>query len=425
MKKKQPAVRQQYSFIKAILISTSIFSFIVLPNYAISANDEVKISKQNEASNTGEILPKEDYNVQTKKSNNGSRMWITQIKNAKIGVGFPEDEATNGKMEYTTAPEYAQKHGLPVVSNASRFSYNKSGAVATSGKLQGKRMHQGKVFARNWNDTYTSYMTIANDNKTLGSAPNNVNLQDGDFEEVLAGCYPLIENGKPVARPIVEAKYKEGLGAQPRQIIYQLNDGTYGLMTIAGRSDSDIGASYEDMITEVQKIGNVKFAYNLDGGGSASTVIDGQLMNPVGDQRSPDGRPLGDFIYFYSDKLAKDPVSSKVTTPMPDKPTATAKINADGTVDITVKGVAGATVSIKTTDGKTELGTGTIGSDGTVKIKLSKDSAKSDVDVTQKIYSMTSDKYSLAVTDVPTKSSSSTGSGPLTWLDQLIDILSA
>lgn len=258
-----------------------------------------------------EILPKDSWRVITGKTGNGSRYWRTEIKNAKIGVGFAHDIATGDISEYETTQEFAKRHNLPVVSNASRFSYNASGAVATKGKPQAKRMHKGKVFARNWNDNYTQYLTIEDDGKTLGVKPNGVDFKNGEFEEVLLAFYPLFEDGEPSARPVVDTKYESELSEQPRQILYQLQDNTFGILTISARVDGDKGASYEQMIEELQKIGNVKFAYNLDGGGSAANVIEGEMLNPTFDPRSPDGRPVQDFIYFYSDQI-EDPVTSTV-----------------------------------------------------------------------------------------------------------------
>ncbi|MBS0949204.1 phosphodiester glycosidase family protein [Weissella minor] len=406
MKMKKPVIVKSQCVVQTILISSSIFGYSIFHDYGISANDQVKSLKVN--ATKSEILPKTDYSVKTGKSVNGSRMWNTQIKHAKMGVGFPNDEATNDIMSYETVPEFAKRHDLPVVSNASRFSYNATGDAAAEGKAWGERMHGGKVFAQNYKDSYSQYLTLNNDGKTLGSKPNSKKFNNGDYQDVLLGFFPLIENGKAVEKPIVPEKNISILQAQPRQIIYQLNDGSFGLITIGGRYDGDKGATYEEMIAELQKIQNVKFAYNLDGGGSSSTVIEGEMVNPVFDSRTPKGRPVGDFIYFYSDKL-KDPVNSKLKSTMPDKPTATTKTNADGTAEVIVKGVTGATVNVKTTDGKKLLGTGKIDSNGHVTIKLEKGLEKSKVNITQINSGLTSEQLEITI-DEATKTDSPSSS---------------
>ncbi|WP_419154721.1 phosphodiester glycosidase family protein [Weissella minor] len=407
MTMKKPVIVKSQCVVQTILISSSIFGYSIFHDYGISANDQVKSLKVN--ATKSEILPKTDYSVKTGKSVNGSRMWNTQIKHAKMGVGFPNDEATNDIMSYETVPEFAKRHDLPVVSNASRFSYNATGDAAAEGKAWGERMHDGKVFAQNYKDSYSQYLTLNNDGKTLGSEHNGKKFNNGDYQDVLLGFFPLIENGKAVEEPAVPAKNISILQAQPRQIIYQLNDGSFGLITIGGRYDGDKGATYDEMIAELRKIQNVKFAYNLDGGGSSSTVIDGKMVNPVFDSRTPKGRPVGDFIYFYSDKLA-DPVNSKLKSTMPEKLTATTKTNADGTAEVIVKkGVTGATVNVKTTDGKKLLGTGKIDSNGHVTIKLEKGLEKSKVNITQVKSGLTSEQLEITL-DEATKTDSSSSS---------------
>lgn len=81
-----------------------------------------------------------------------------------------------------------------------------------------------------------------------------------------------------------------------RQIIGQYENGDYAIVTCEGRR---FGASEGWTIPEAQalclKLG-LKFAYNLDGGGSTGTMVDKKQLNTV--YEGPTGRKVPTFILF-------------------------------------------------------------------------------------------------------------------------------
>lgn len=231
-----------------------------------------------------------NYQVHEKKADNGTQMWNVEIKQAKLGVGFAQDSLAPGKVTLETPSHFAQRHNLPLVINASRYNLGKN-------EMWGTHLHQGRIIAHQRFDSYSSYLTIANDGKTLGSQPNWTVFRNGQFQEVLAGFFPLIQHGRSVAQPrnLTVASMQH-----PRQIIYQLKNGDFGILSIAGRFDGNQGLDYQEMLHELAKIKHIQFAYNLDGGGSTSTVVQGQMINPSFD-KSRKERRVRDYIYFYPD----------------------------------------------------------------------------------------------------------------------------
>ncbi|WP_057787775.1 phosphodiester glycosidase family protein [Weissella minor] len=284
-------------FILLFFISFGI-SLLLISMHEIQFFNTKSISEQN----TSALDKPLDYDVNAIFADNGSRMWNTQIRNAKMGVGFSKDNLSPGKVDLETPSHFAKRHNLELVINASRFNVN-------AGQMWGTHMHDGKVIAHSKWDASSSYLTIGNDGKTLGSKPNATVFQNGQYQEVITGFFPLIQNGKPVPKP---KNMKVASDHHPRQIIYQLDDGTLGILSVSGRFDGNKGLNYRGMVHELSKIKHVRFAYNLDGGGSTSTVVNGQMINPSFDE-SRSERPVRDYIYFYSDEV-QDPLKTRPTT---------------------------------------------------------------------------------------------------------------
>lgn len=81
-----------------------------------------------------------------------------------------------------------------------------------------------------------------------------------------------------------------------RQIIGQFGNGDYAIVTCEGRGyqNSD-GWTIPESITICQKLG-LKFAYNLDGGGSTETMLEKKHINTIYDNTT--GRLVPTFIVF-------------------------------------------------------------------------------------------------------------------------------
>jgi exopolysaccharide biosynthesis protein len=82
-------------------------------------------------------------------------------------------------------------------------------------------------------------------------------------------------------------------GDQPRTAIAVLDDGSIAFVVVDGRSDASAGMTLTELAEHLQSIGAVT-AYNLDGGGSSTMVVDGEVVNTP----SNDGeRATSDILY--------------------------------------------------------------------------------------------------------------------------------
>ncbi len=138
-------------------------------------------------------------------------------------------------------------------------------------------------------------------------------------EELDAGAGDLLQAG-PLLVAGSEIVYRDGIdsegfsaangqfdsditdGRHPRAAI-GLADGEVLAVVADGRSDDDAGLTLEELATAMADLGAVA-AMNLDGGGSASLVCDGQLRNRPRERHGVDlagGRAVTTVIAFDAD----------------------------------------------------------------------------------------------------------------------------
>ena len=109
------------------------------------------------------------------------------------------------------------------------------------------------------------------------------------------GFYPIVINHENASETSVQHSTGWSAHAQ-RQIIGQFDNGDYAILTCEGRNYANsTGWSMPQAQAICQGL-NLKFAYNLDGGGSTETVIGDRQINTI--YESPLGRIVPSFIVF-------------------------------------------------------------------------------------------------------------------------------
>lgn len=112
----------------------------------------------------------------------------------------------------------------------------------------------------------------------------------------MCGFFPIINNFEDFAYPELEVIQPDAWKYAQRQIIGQFENGDYMLLTSEGRNfNNSTGLTMTDAQRICKTLG-VKFAYNLDGGGSTQIVHGKRIVNSVYEGTS--GRRRGTFIVF-------------------------------------------------------------------------------------------------------------------------------
>lgn len=126
------------------------------------------------------------------------------------------------------------------------------------------------------------------------SADANELVASGIVSAICGFC-PIIVDYNTVSPPTVSNVSHFTQNAQ-RQIIGQFGNGDYAIITCEGRNfNNSDGWTIAEAQTICKKLG-LKFAYNLDGGGSTQTVVGKKQLNIIYENEK--GRTLPSFIVF-------------------------------------------------------------------------------------------------------------------------------
>lgn len=129
----------------------------------------------------------------------------------------------------------------------------------------------------------------------LKSYPPNVSaadiLADNTNRHAVVGFVPIIENNVIVADSILNL-CPHANEDNPRQIIGQMANNDYIVCSFDGRGTGEAGLTLKEC-AEILLNYNVKYAYNLDGGGSTQTFVSKKRIN-----RLLENRPVPNVIVF-------------------------------------------------------------------------------------------------------------------------------
>ena len=236
------------------------------------------------------------------RTDNGSKYWMAELPNAAIELAWAgNSESTLPKVNMESADQYSKRTGIGFAINGGRFLPDKDEPTnKRKGRPQGSTYYNGVEYTE-WNDEYSQALVIDKQGY-LSYAKHGEKLSDIDnIVSAVTGFYAFYDEGKPLPKPVVDDKHLEQFDAQPRSFVYQKYDGSYGAVVVAGRdAESSPGLTHEEMIAFIDKIPNVRFAFNLDGGGSAEFSKHGVVLNPSFDMDKAITAPrlLPNFLVF-------------------------------------------------------------------------------------------------------------------------------
>lgn len=211
------------------------------------------------------------------------KYWVAHIKiNSanQLKTAFQHD-SFGGTRERTST--ITKNHGGILGINASGFSFN-------TGEPSGIIIRDGKVYRGGKGQP----MCITNDGTMFvpDSAKTQNELLQMGVKHTFSFGPLLIKNGQAL-----EVKNGQPDGNYPRTAIGQISPTEYYVITADGkRQDYSIGLTPKQMQEEFLSRG-VKFAYNLDGGGSTALYFNGRVVNIPSDNNGEE-RPVADIIYF-------------------------------------------------------------------------------------------------------------------------------
>lgn len=131
----------------------------------------------------------------------------------------------------------------------------------------------------------------------LTTYPKNADTQDminDGIKYAVTGWGRLVNNFE-IDQESINNEIVHGGKRNIRQAIGQYQNGDYCVCTVDGRITNEAGMYYEEL-AQIFVDKGVKFAYALDGGGSAQTVLGKRILNPI--YEGPSGRKVPTVIEF-------------------------------------------------------------------------------------------------------------------------------
>ena len=252
--------------------------------------DAVDLQLENEALHIQNITTEKFRDEQT-----NTTYYITEIKRVDIDgeiikpkLGIANDSYNNGILE--TCRSFAKRHNATAVFNGGFFSME-TNTINTLFIKDGIILNNGETVNSN-----TNRILVWNDEGFLNQVDTRYSASEilaMGYTNALCGAVCLLDKGKPVTTG--------NTSFHPRQVVAQRENGDIIFLTCDGRTDTELGMGYNDLIRILQTY-NVSFAYSLDGGGSVSSVVNGVKINKNIDDNGYTDRPIANFIYFEKEK---------------------------------------------------------------------------------------------------------------------------
>ena len=252
-----------------------------------------KVSKEHKPTDRRLSDSSENYSYRKHFDNESDTYYyLTKINHRdKKGRLLKLRNGMSAKKEGETASEFAERTQSDLVFNASLGIRNLGPDVKQPIGIQ---IVDGKIVQ----DLPWKYYTlgIKENNELLSFRPGAraQEVLDAGAKNALTAFIPLIENHKPVSEEIF--KIAGHLQKHPRQVIAQFDNLDILFLSCGGRGIDGEGMTAKDLVRILGKL-NVKFAFNLDGGGSVSTVIGGRLITKHIDEKGTKARPRANFLY--------------------------------------------------------------------------------------------------------------------------------
>ena len=219
----------------------------------------------------------------------------------KIKRGFAND-VPDGRFK-ETARNFANRKNATLTVNASFYDMSNN-------RLEGTDIYNGNVLntidmTKDW--MVSRYILGIKEDNTLTYYPPTTDpqviLNDG-VNDALHSFIPLISGGVKVSQSIFD-NYEAVDWPYSRQVIAQYPNKDILIFTCEFGGKRNKGMDMHS-VTRILLSEGVDFAFMLDGGGSAQTVVRGSLLNTPKDGNGFVEREVPDFLYFSKDISLSD-----------------------------------------------------------------------------------------------------------------------
>ena len=194
-------------------------------------------------------------------------------------------------------------YGKNVTAKTSEIAAQSDAILAINGDYYGAResgyvIRNGVVY-RDYGSSSTDILCIYADGTfaiTNSAETTAQQLADSGVWQAFSFGPGLVENGEITVGQNTEVG--KAMASNPRTAIGQIDDLHYVFVVSDGRTSQSEGLSLYELATFLQSLG-VRTAYNLDGGGSSTMVLLGEVVNnPTTGGNHTKERSVSDIVYI-------------------------------------------------------------------------------------------------------------------------------
>lgn len=303
--------KYRWAMVMAVILSfsttfTMLDAFVIPKSYGIVTQvkntttntetpAEVTDTENNETSESTEAVitdySYEDDNISInveRVNENGTIFYVADIQVSDVNylkTAFAKD--TFGKNITETTSVMAQENKAIFAINGDYYGFRDTGLIIRNGILYrdtARKSPDNQALTLNSNGD----LGIVTEGETTGSS-----LIDEGILQTFSFGPVLVNDGQIVSTSSTSVSKK----ANPRTAIGQISPLHYIVIVADGRTDESIGMTLDQLAQEFLERG-ATVAYNLDGGGSSTLWLNGEIINNPTDGRHDGERSVSDIIYI-------------------------------------------------------------------------------------------------------------------------------
>lgn len=225
-------------------------------------------------------------------NNTDCRFFVANVYTTRpdqLLTAFAGEEYSTKNAEATS--EIAARHGAVLAFNGDYYNYkDKYGMIIRNGVLYRDKASTRDLLLVDANGRMSGVLA-ADRQEGLGESY----IEQGIVHSFEFGPL-LVMDGEKTELPSKYIIYTKDTVREPRTAIGQVDENHFVVIVADGRRDgwSDKGMTLQEM-QQVFLDAGCHIAYNLDGGGSATMVLNGELVNKTSGSRE---RNVSDILYF-------------------------------------------------------------------------------------------------------------------------------
>lgn len=264
-------------------------TFVITRTYITDTSETVEDVWSAVKTEDLETIETEKYSITlTEWEVNDTDVYVAEVKLSSVEdlkTAFAEDSF--GKNIEQNTSEIAAEHDAVLAINGDNYGTQEKGYVIRNGVLYREEGSRTKVLCIRSDGS----MTIENPKEVTAQE-----LKEQGAWQVFSFGPALLEDGEILVHSYTEVKFSKS--SNPRTAIGMIENLHYLFVVSDGRTDDSSGLSLIDLAQFMQQLG-ASVAYNLDGGGSSTMVLNGEVVNnPTSSGNRIQEREVTDIVYI-------------------------------------------------------------------------------------------------------------------------------